>query len=295
MRIFLTGSASHLAAALLPALCADARITAITGIDLRAPDFTHAKFTHHRIDIRADETTRLLAGHDALIHLAFVVLRGKMPLAEMRDINVRGTQQLFEAAMLAGVARRIHLSSASVYGQGNALTENAPLAPVRDFAYAEHKAELERWFDAHDPDAVRFRPHVILGPHEQPLLTTLTRQPFYLRLPDPQPQLQCVHEDDVAQAIHSALFASVSGPFNLASDDTLSLREVIRSGNPRAMGIPPWLASMALRTAWRISGWGGEPGWIEAARFPLNLDTQRAARELGWHPRYTARQILSAS
>lgn len=292
MNIFLTGSASHLAAALLPVLCADARIAHITGIDLRPPGFANPKFTHHTLDFRAPEIESLLANHDALIHLAFVVLRGKTPLAQMREINVRGTQQLFTHAQSAGIGKRIHLSSASVYGHGDRLTESAPLAPVRGFAYAEQKAELEAWFDAHDREAIRFRPHVILGPHAQPLLHTLTHQPFYLRLPDPQPQLQCVHEDDVSQALIKALFAPVAGAFNLASDDTLSLRETIRAGNPHAVGVPPWLARAALSAAWRVSGWGGEPGWIDAARHPLNLDTQRARELLGWRPRYTALEIL---
>jgi nucleoside-diphosphate-sugar epimerase len=175
------------------------------------------------------------------------------------------------------------------------MRETAALTPMRGFAYAEQKAELERWFDEHDAETIRLRPHVILGPHAQALLRTLIHQPFYIRLADPQPQLQCVHEDDVAQAILAALFAPVSGPFNLASADTLSLRDTIQCGNPRTMGIPPWLARAALATAWRVSGWGGEPGWIDAACHPLNLDSQRARDLLGWRPRYTARETLAAT
>jgi nucleoside-diphosphate-sugar epimerase len=295
MNIFVTGSAAHLARALLPQLCAHPGVGAVTGVDLRQAVFAHPKFTHHVADMRGEAIPGLMRGCDALVHMAFVVLRGKMPLAAMCAINVQGTRQLFERARALGIGKRVHLSSASVYGAGDGMRETAPLAPVRGFAYAEQKAELERWFDGHDVEAIRLRPHVILGPHAQALLRRLIHQPFYLRLPDPQPQLQCVHEDDVAQAILAALFAPVSGPFNLASADTLSLRESIQRGNPRAIGIPPWLGQAALATAWRVSGWGGEPGWIDAACHPLNLDSQRARDLLGWRPRYTARETLAAT
>lgn len=294
MKLLVTGAAAHLAQALLPRLCAHEAVESVVGIDLKPANFSHPKFAHRVADVRGDEISILMQGCDALVHLAFVVLRGKMPEAEMRDINVRGTRRVFELARSLGIGKRVHLSSASVYGSGDKLAESAPLAPVRGFAYAEQKAELERWFDEHDASAIRFRPHVILGPHAQRLLQTLTHQPFYLRLPDPQPQLQCVHEEDVSQAILAALRSPVSGPFNLASEDTLSLRETILHGNPRAVGLPPWLAKAALTTAWRVSGWGGEPGWIDAARHPLNLDTRRARDLLGWRPRYTARDILAA-
>lgn len=292
MRIFLTGSAAHLAGALLPALCADARITAITGVDVRTPDFTHAKFTQHTLDIRATEIESLLAGHDALIHLAFVVLRGKMPLADMRDINVRGTQQIFTLARAAGIAKRIHLSSASVYGRGEHCGETAPLAPLPGFAYAAHKAELEAWFDRHDPDAIRLRPHLILGPHCQGLLNGLLAQPFCVRLAA-QPLLQCVHEDDVVSALLACLDHDAHGPYNLATRDAYSFREALQLRGQRPIALPFFVVRAALSLAWRLTGFGGEPAWAEGLRHSLTMDCGHAARELDWRARYTARQILS--
>lgn len=293
MRIFLTGSASHLAGALLPALCADARITAVTGVDIRTPDFTHAKFTRHTLDIRADQIQSLLAGHDALIHLAFVVLRGKMPLADMRDINVRGTQRVFELARAAGIAKRIHLSSASVYGHGENCDETAPLAPLPGFAYAAHKAELETWFAQHDPQAIRLRPHLILGPHCQGLLNGLLAQPFCVRQPA-QPLLQCIHEDDVVAAILACLERDAHGPCNLATSDAYSFREALALRGQRPVALPFFIVRGALTLAWRLTGFGGEPAWAEGLRHPLTMNCARAARELGWRPRYTARKILAA-
>ena len=181
MRIFVTGSASHLAFACLPKLCADPRIERVVGADLAPAIFTHAKFTHHVLDIRNPDIGTRMSGCDALVHLAWVVLRGKMRAATMHDINVRGTQRVFEAARAAGITRLIHLSSASVYGGGEWLTEAAPLNPLRGFLYAQHKAEAENYLARTFPEALRLRPHIILGPHCQPLLKQLSRQPCYPR------------------------------------------------------------------------------------------------------------------
>ncbi len=295
MRVLLTGAAAHLAKPLLPALCAHRDIETVVGVDLAPVPFAHTKFRLRRLDLVDAELDALLAGCDALIHLAFVVLRGRMAHARMRAVNVLATQRLFAHAREAGVRRLIHLSSAAVYGSGENLTEAAPLAPLPGFAYAAHKAELEHWFDLHCPQAVRLRPHVILGPHCQPLLAWLLRQPCYLRLPEPQPLLQCVHEDDVIAAILAALGRNVSGPFNLASEDALSFRAMIRRHHRHALGLPFAIARTALAGTWRLTGLGGEPAWIEGLRHSLTLDCTRAARALDWRPRYDSAAAIDAS
>ena len=52
MKILVTGSASHLAAALLPMLCARPEIERVTGVDLDPPRFQHTRFNPLRLDIR---------------------------------------------------------------------------------------------------------------------------------------------------------------------------------------------------------------------------------------------------
>ena len=266
----------------------------MVGVDVRTMNFEHEKFTHHLADIRGEDLPKLMRGCDALVHLAFVVLRGKMPEADMRDINVRGTQRVFQLAAEQGMQRLVHLSSAAVYGHGERLGESAPLQPLAGFLYGAHKAELETWMESALPQAVRLRPHIILGAHCQPLLRSILRQPFYVALPDPQPRLQCVHEDDVAEAIIASLFSTACGPFNLAAPGDYSVREVIKTRHRFAMPLPFALAKSALHAAWRINGFGGEPAWLDGIRHSLTLDCLRAERELGWRPRHDGLQTLTA-
>lgn len=292
MRVLVTGSSSHLARALLPHLCHHPAVSSVTGIDWQQPAYTHPNFNALQADLRQLTPETQLAQHDAWIHLAWIVLRGKTPLDIMHDINLTTSQRWFEAAAKLHLPRSIHVSSASVYGQGTLLDESAPLRPLNGFHYAEHKAELERWFNARHPHVVRLRPHIILGKHAQPLLKRILRLPFYPQLPHPLPLLQCVHEDDVARAIVAALTLPAQGAFNLAANDTFSLRDAIRQHHPHALPLPPEWIHTLLRTLWRINGFGGEPGWFQGVRDNLTLDCSKARQELDWHARITPQQML---
>ena len=286
MNVLVTGSSSHLARAVLPLLCAQAHIERVTGVDIAPPHFAHEKFHAVQCDIRAPHMTALLEGQHALVHLAFVVLRGHMRESAMAEINVDGSLQLFHAARAAGVQRLVQLSSAAVYGRGAQLAEDAALAPLPGFLYAGHKAQLERVLAADFPECVRLRPHVILGPNAQPLLRRLLDLPLYLALPQPLPQIQCVHEVDVARAILCAIEREVRGPFNLAATGTCSYRDLILQRHRHALPLPLPLARPALRAAWWLTGWGGEPAWIEGLAHTLTLDCARAQRELHWQCNY---------
>jgi UDP-glucose 4-epimerase len=295
VKVLVTGSSASLAHALLPRLCAEPDITQVTGIDLRAPHFRHPKFRALQADFRDSRAGALLHEHDALLHMAYVVLRGHLRAEVMREINVGASLRLLQAAQKAGLKRIVHLSSAAVYGSGRNLDEQAPLSPLRGFCYGMHKAELEQQIERSVPECVRLRPHVILGPHAQPVLRQILDLPVSLRLDDPQPELQCVYEDDVADAIVRSLLREVRGPYNLAAGDSWTLREVMRRRHAHCLPLPPAVARAGLVFAHGLSGWGGEPGWLEGLRHTLTLDCRRAEHELGWRPVHSAAQALAAT
>ena len=295
MKVFVTGSSSRLANALLPALCEHPGIERVTGIDQAAANYAHAKFQASRLDIRNPDLPALIRGHDALVHLAFVVLRGRMSEEEMFDVNVRGGHNVFHAARRAGLKRLVHMSSAAVYGSGVHLAEGAPLAPLPGFLYGQHKAHLERMLAIEFPECVRLRPHVILGPNALPLLRQLLDLPCYPVLAEPQPRLQCVHEDDVARAVLLALQREVRGPFNLAIEDHFDYRGAIRGRHRFAVPVPLRAARAGLEFAWSRWGWGGEPAWINGLADTLLLNCRRAAVELGWRSHHDAAAVLAAT
>jgi nucleoside-diphosphate-sugar epimerase len=292
MRVLVTGSSSHLAQALLPLLCDHPDISRVTGVDIQPSSYQHPKFTATQADLTSADIPALLQQQDALIHLAFVVLRGKTPVDVMRAINITASQRLFDSAVKSGMQHIVHLSSASVYGDGIWLNEEAPLRPIKGFLYAEHKTELEQWLIANHPHICRLRPHIILGKHAQPLLINLLRQPFYVKLPDPQPALQCVHEDDVALAIIAALLKKAQGAYNLAANPCFNFRDAVIKRNRLSFPLPPNIAKTALNLVWRSTGIGGEIGWIDGANKSLTLDCSKAENELNWEPNINTHKML---
>lgn len=293
MKVFITGASAHFARALLPRLCAHPAVAQVTGIDIRPPHYSHVKFNAIHLDIRSAQLARRMENHNILINMAFRVLRGRMSQSDMFDVNVNGGQHVFRAARTAGITRLIHLSSAAVYGSGDNLNENAPLKPLPGFLYGQHKACLEQWLAAEFPNCARLRPHVILGAHAQPLLKWLLHHPFRLRLPEPAPQLQCVHEDDVAEAVLLAMQSKVHGPLNLAAADSFSFSDAVRARHRLSIPLPVPVARALLLGAWKTCGWGGEPAWIDGLTRSLTLDCRRAHSELSWSSTYSAAQALA--
>lgn len=306
MRVLVTGSAGRLAQALLPRLCASPKVERVVGVDLNPAQFAHPRFTAHRLDIRSPAVARHMTGCDAVIHLAFVVMRGTLgrrrhDRAWIHDINLHGSINVFQCAARQGVRHLIHLSSAAVYGgwpdNPPRITERQPLRPLPGFAYAEDKAAVEAWldgFEAQTPDmrVVRLRPHVILGTNAHPLLASILHQPFHPRLPDPQPLFQCVWEDDVAEAARAALLGGVRGSFNLAAEPALPFRDMLRRVHRVAWPVPMVLIRRAHRALWRFTGAAGEPGWVDGLRYSLVIDSTRARRELQWQPRASVHECL---
>lgn len=292
MHVVVTGAAGHLGRVLLPVLLADREVTRVTAIDRAAQPITHAKLVARRGDAAA-VAADTLRGADALVHLAFVLLRGWRSLHAMRAANVDMTQRVFSSAAEAGVGRLLFLSSAAVYGSGEHLGEAAPMTPLPGFAYGAHKAACEHWLQQQLPGAVRLRPHIVLGPHALPLLQRLARLRVTLRQAGVPPQWQMVHEQDVAAAIRLALARDVGGPFNLATADTFSLTELAEWMGGVRLEVSPRLAQALLKCVWRCAGVGGEPGWGAGLTRALTLDTGRARGLLGWSPQYAGwREVL---
>ena len=293
VKILVTGSSSYFARALLPLLCEQATIESVTGVDTRDAHFAHAKFRPVALDIRSDKLSPLLHGHDALVHLASVVIPAKIGPEEMFNINVRAAHRLLRDARAAGLTRLVHMSSAAVYGEAIHASEQSVLKPLPGFLYAEHEAHLDQLLAIELPECVRLRPQLIVGPRAHPAIKRLLKQPFYPRLPAPHPLFQCVHEDDLARAVLLCLTSETRGAYNIAIEDSLTLRDAIRARYRVHAALPLSAAELALKAANRFYGWSADPGILRAFCHTLLVNCRRATIELGWRSSYTARAALA--
>ncbi|MBI3900508.1 MAG: NAD-dependent epimerase/dehydratase family protein [Gammaproteobacteria bacterium] len=289
MKVLVAGSASRLAQALLPVLAADSRIEQIIGLDWQETSFSHERFTQVLLDVRSPQIARLMAGMKAVIHVPYPADREH---EQQRDLQLQGGQNLFRCAAQQGVGCLVHLSTAAVYqlpARERPMSEKHPRLATPGLAWVEDQVAFEEWLDVFesvnsDQKIIRLRPHLIVGPQAR-AANALLRLPFSVRLATPHPRLQCVHEDDVGQAVMLALVKDVSGAFNLACANAAALHEMQWERNGGLIGLPFPIANALLRAGHRLNI-GIDPAWLEKARYDITLDTSAARRKLGWEPRY---------
>jgi UDP-glucose 4-epimerase len=287
MRILLTGSAGCLASVLLPRLCEQPWLQRCVGVDLNATSFDHPKFVAIQGDMRFLPLDDLLANCDAVVHLAFAVTRGALTPSQMRDNNVDGSLRVLMAAHQAGIDRIVNLSSVSVYGSGEDLSEESPLNPAPNYPYACHKADIEER-TSQLKNIVHLRSHLIFGSHCQPFLRQALRHRAYIAPPPPIPVMQVVHEWDVASAVMLALRAPAAGPYNLAASQIITLPELVRNGRKFLLPIPLSVARGVAAGIRRFTPGDMDLTWLDIMDTTLTVQCSRAQTLLGWAPRYSA-------
>jgi UDP-glucose 4-epimerase len=96
-------------------------------------------------DVRyANAVESAMQGVEAVVHLAAVCLNKSISdPTESLDVNLLGTQNVYDAAARASVRRIVYASSASVYGNPTALPmlEEGPLAPLTPYCIAKLAGE----------------------------------------------------------------------------------------------------------------------------------------------------------
>lgn len=298
MRIAVTGGSGQLGTLVLRRLADDRAVKEIVALDVRPPLIVSGKLRDVRADVRDANIGEHLRGCDALIHLAFMVAK-RGARASQDDVNVRGSANVFRAALAAGVRRILYSSSVAAYGVVPTLplpvTEDARRTRQPDFWYACAKFDVEADLDALErqhPDLslTRFRPAILIGRRMDNQLGALLRRGL---LPDGA-ALPLVWDEDAADAFLLALRTGARGAFNLAAADPLPARELADAGDLRVVHLPRG----ALRAVDRMLSAlhllsPMDPGWFAAGDVRLVYASEKARAVLGWKPRCpTARDVM---
>jgi nucleoside-diphosphate-sugar epimerase len=322
LTVAVTGPTGTFGFGLIPLLEADPKIGRIVGIARRPFDPDEhgwSKLDYRRGDVRDPEALeQAFAGADAVIHLAFLIT-GNADRETIREINVEGTLNTFEAAAAAGVKRFVYASSVAAYGfhRDNpiGMTEQWPARGADHLFYSQEKAEIETLLTeraaATDLDLYLLRPPVVLGPHAVgakdlvpelvarfggPLLSALQAAPVGLPVPVPDLPLQFIHEDDVGQAFQLCVHAAgPPGVYNITGDGVLSARDVARELGLLPLPAPARPVQMAARALASMPFVPPLAEWAEAVSHPAIMDAAKAKRELGWNPRYEGIEALRAT
>jgi UDP-glucose 4-epimerase len=262
-----------------------------------------------------DAVDALVAEADVVIHLAFIIMGSR---EESARVNLEGTRNVFDATVVADRPRRlVYTSSVAAYGYHTdnpvPITEDVPARGSPEHYYSEQKAACEAaladvTLDS-SLDVYVLRPCIVAGPKAPALAAAmpwnqrpgpvkrvaqavpLLRPPF----PDPGTPLQLVHHDDVAAAIALAATASAPpGAYNIAGDGVVSMSDVAETLGARPVRVPRALVTAASEVVARLPLVPSALEWLHVGRTSVVMDTAKAKSQLGWTPKYTAAETLSA-
>jgi len=305
-KVLVTGVSGYIGGALCRRLEHADWCVRVDGCDLRAPLDKADKVHYRELDINDPGLAEWVAdcAPDVVVHLAFV-LNPMHDEARMRRINVGGTRAVLHAAAAAGTRQVMVASSGTAYGAWPdnpvPLHETDPIRPHPTFQYAREKAEVETLcadFMAAHPEVVFsiIRPCVLYGPNVRNYLSRmLTGLPTVVGLAGYDPDLQFVHEDDVARAILTILEKDARGAFNIAPPDTLTMEETLGMTGKRVVRLPEWVLVPLADFMWRhrINVLGAPSSFLDYLRYPWVLDSGRLVDELEFEFRYTSREALT--
>jgi nucleoside-diphosphate-sugar epimerase len=282
--------------------------------DLAVQDWRKTEYRQGDI-LDRDAVDALVADADVVVHLAFIIMGSR---EESARVNLAGTRNVFEATVAAQRPRRlVYTSSVAAYGYHSdnpvPITEDVPPRGSPEHYYSEQKAACEAALaeitSGSTLEVFILRPSIVAGPKAQTLaeampwnqLPTVVQKvskaipalkpPF----PDPGTPVQLVHHDDVAAAI--ALAATTSAPpgaYNLAADGELSMSDVAEALGARPVPVPRTAMSATSEILSRLPFVPSGLEWLHAGRTSVVMDTGKAKGALGWAPKHTAAETLSA-
>lgn len=233
MRVLLTGATGFVGGRIAARL-RDRGDEVVAAVRTRSPDLE--RMGVEQLEVGLEVTADHLAGIDAIVHAAASV---GPSMEDARTVNRDGTRRLCAAALAAGTARLVHISTTSVYdldaiGDGE-VDEDAPLATERSGdspaggagnPYSVTKAEAEAEVidaTARGLSTTILRPPAVLG--SGPTSTWGTRVPRRMLEGNgparhPETTFGFVHVEDLVDATLAALASDTRTTVNVVGGHT---------------------------------------------------------------------------
>ncbi|WP_298633617.1 SDR family oxidoreductase [uncultured Umboniibacter sp.] len=296
-RILITGSEGYVGKRLVARLSKDYDVF---GIDL-APDASH-NYHYQQMDIRSEQLAERLKtwGITHIIHLASIV-SPSADEARDYDIDVNGTRNLVECALIGGVAHFTVTSSGAAYGyhadNPEWLSETDPLRGNDSFSYSRHKRlveELLSGFRNSNPELQQLilRPGTVLGEATDNLITRLFQRSRILAVRGSSSPFVFIWDEDLVNIIIHGIEGDISGVFNVAGTGAVSIREVAKILGKPLLDIPAGVLRFLLSIGriLRLTPYG--PEQLDFLRYRPVLDNKKLIEKFPYTPSKSSRETF---
>lgn len=305
--VLITGAGGYLGRQLVASLAADrGGLETVVAADLHLPADQLAGIEYETFDIRDKALSEILERHavDTVVHLAAVVSAGRNPDRELKhSIDVGGTSNVLESSLAASVGKVIISSSGAAYGyhadNPEWLTEDHPIRGNAEFAYSDHKRQIEEmlaeWRREHpELRQLIFRPGTILGATTSNQITDLFDRPVIIGLRDAATPFVFIWDNDVVAILRRGILTDRTGIYNVAGDGVMTMAEIANRLGKRYVTLPVWLVRGALRALRTVKLTQYGPEQVDFLRYRPVLDNRRLKDQFGYMPRKTTREAFEA-
>lgn len=272
------------------------------------------------IDLAYGDLTDIFSMHSAVKGREMVFHAGAsvgdwVKKEEALAVNVKGTENLLNACLTAGVKRFIGISSLAVLGMKDhcGTKEDAPYESTGD-SYCDSKIESEKFMlefgRSHNLAVTILRPGFIYGPGDNQLLPKILetlKSGRFAFIGTGEKVLNIVYIENLIQAILLAAKSdkAIGQVYNITDGAAVNRRQFINTiadvwglPGPKKQ-VPLWLAKALTPVFEKINRLTGskKPPLLNRARIKfmalnLHFDISKAKEELGYAPLVNLRQAL---
>ncbi|SDE39404.1 SDR family oxidoreductase [Ruegeria marina] len=297
-RILITGAAGMVGQALLQELAGHE----VFATDLAMPAPLPQGMTFLKMDVTGDDPDRVIGQlrPEVVIHLASIVTPGVARETAYR-VDVGGTRAVLDACLAHGVRRLVVTSSGAAYGYHAdnpvPLRETDPLRGNPEFAYADHKRQVEEMLaearlTAPGLEQVVLRVGTVLGEGTENQITALFHKPRLLAVQGSESPFVFIWTRDLARILARAAGDGPPGIYNVAGDGAMGVSDLARVLGKPVLRLPAWglKAVLAVARPLGLSRYG--PEQVRFLQYRPVLANDALKEVFGYTPELTSAQVF---